>query len=52
MIYFPDALIDQWIIDDVNQGDLTTRILGIGGKPGRISFTLPRPGMVSGIEPA
>jgi molybdenum transport protein len=52
MIYFPDALIDQWIIDDVNQGDLTTRILGIGEKPGTISFFLPNPGRVSGIEPA
>jgi molybdenum transport protein len=52
MIYFPDALIDQWIIDDVNQGDLTTRILSIGGKPGTISFLLPNQGRVSGIEPA
>jgi molybdenum transport protein len=44
MIYFPDALIDQWIIDDVNQGELTTRILGIGEKLGRISFRLSRQG--------
>ncbi|MDR0525465.1 MAG: ModD protein [Spirochaetaceae bacterium] len=52
MIYFPHPLIEQWIMDDVNQGDLTTRILGIGDKPGIIEFRLCAPGRVSGIEPA
>jgi molybdenum transport protein len=52
MIYYPDSLIDQWILDDVNQGDLTTRILGFGEKHGSITFSLRSPGRVSGIEAA
>jgi molybdenum transport protein len=49
MIYYPDALIDQWIMDDVNQGDLTTRILGIGDIHGEIRFSLKKAGRVSGV---
>ncbi|MDR1148274.1 MAG: ModD protein [Spirochaetaceae bacterium] len=52
MIYYPDALIDQWIMDDVNQGDLTTRILGIGNRRGKITFSLKQPGRVSGVDAA
>ncbi|MHB9292436.1 putative molybdenum transport protein [Hollandina sp. SP2] len=52
MLYYPEALIDQWILDDVNQGDLTTRILGIGHKEGTITFFLKHPGRVSGVEAA
>jgi molybdenum transport protein len=52
MIYFPDSLIEQWISDDVKEGDLTTRILGIGGKNGTIEFRLAHAGRVSGIEGA
>jgi len=52
MIYYPDSLIDQWITDDVAQGDLTTRILGIGAKEGRIVFSLKKAGRASGIDAA
>jgi molybdenum transport protein len=52
MLYFPDNLINQWIMDDVNQGDLTTRILGIGGLNGTISFSLKQAGKVSGVAAA
>jgi molybdenum transport protein len=50
MLYYPDELVDQWIMDDVNQGDLTTRILGIGNIRGTISFSLKQGGRVSGTE--
>jgi molybdenum transport protein len=36
-------------MDDVNQGDLTTRILGIGRLRGEITFSLKKPGRVSGV---
>ncbi|MDR1987024.1 MAG: ModD protein [Treponema sp.] len=52
MLYYPETLMDQWILDDVNQGDLTTRVLGIGRKEGSITFFLKRPGRVSGVEAA
>ena len=52
MIYYPDALVDQWIADDVAQGDLTTRILGIGAREGRIVFSLKKAGRSSGIDAA
>jgi nicotinate-nucleotide pyrophosphorylase len=50
MIYYSDDLIEQWILDDVNQGDLTTRILGFGEKAGTITFSLKNAGRVSGIS--
>jgi molybdenum transport protein len=49
MIYYPDDLIDSWIMDDISQGDLTTRALGIGGVPGTIRFSLKNGGRVSGV---
>jgi molybdenum transport protein len=52
MLYYPDELADQWIMDDVNQGDLTTRILGIGHVRGTMSFSLKLGGRVSGVEAA
>jgi molybdenum transport protein len=52
MIYYPDSLIDQWITDDVAQGDLTTRILGLGDARGRIVFSLKKAGRTSGIDAA
>jgi len=52
MIYYPDALVDEWIADDVAQGDLTTRILGIGSRQGRIVFSLKKAGRTSGIDAA
>jgi molybdenum transport protein len=39
-------------MDDVNQGDLTTRILGIGNTRGEIVFSLKQTGRVSGVDAA
>ncbi|MEB3827193.1 ModD protein [Phormidium sp. CCY1219] len=38
MVFIPEATIDQLIQDDVPYFDLTTQGLGIGDRPGRISF--------------
>jgi molybdenum transport protein len=40
MLYqLPDSEIDRFIEEDVPYGDLTTSLLGIGGKQGTITFT-------------
>jgi len=52
VIYYPDDLIDNWIMDDISQGDLTTRALGIGGIEGTIHFSLKNGGRVSGVNAA
>lgn len=39
MIPIPAALIDHLVAEDAEYGDLTTRALGIFGRPGRITFT-------------
>lgn len=33
-----DAVLDAWLAEDAPYGDLTTRMLGIGGLPGRVRF--------------
>ena len=35
----PDSDIERFIDEDVPYGDLTTRLIGIGDRPGRINFT-------------
>ncbi|MDD2270678.1 MAG: ModD protein [Desulfuromonadaceae bacterium] len=35
----PDSVIERFIDEDVPYGDLTTHLLGIGGRPGRIVFS-------------
>lgn len=35
----PDSEIERWIDEDLPYGDLTTHLLGIGDRPGRIVFT-------------
>jgi molybdenum transport protein len=52
LLYYPDSLVDGWIMDDVGQGDLTTRVLGIGGRSGSIRFLLKDGGRVSGVDAA
>jgi molybdenum transport protein len=44
--------IDRLIDDDVGCGDLTSRLLGIAGKPGRMTFSSRDDLIVSGIEEA
>lgn len=34
MIYLPDSLIDQLLLDDLQYGDLTTRSLGLHTQQG------------------
>lgn len=51
MLYYPDSLLEQFLLDDINQGDLTTRLLNIGSQTGVLLFSLKNPGRVSGVEP-
>ncbi len=52
MIYFPQALTDAWLMEDIQGGDLTTRALEIGSQPGIMEFRHRQGGCVSGISPA
>jgi molybdenum transport protein len=47
-----EAEIDALITEDVPYGDLTTRVLGIGAAPGRITFAARQPMVVCGVEEA
>ncbi|MGO2304102.1 MAG: ModD protein [Providencia sp.] len=49
MIYLPDSLIDQLLLDDIQYGDLTTRSLGLHSQQGTMTFTSKEGGCVSGI---
>ncbi|GGF85481.1 ModD protein [Azorhizobium oxalatiphilum] len=44
--------IESLLAEDVPHGDLTTHLLGIGDRPGRMRFQMRRPGVVCGIEVA
>ena len=52
MIPIADAEIDRLIAEDVGFGDLTTRVLGISGRPGRISFAARDPMVACATEEA
>lgn len=52
MIYFPASLTDAWLMEDIHGGDLTTRALGIGSRPGVMTFRHRQGGCISGIAPA
>ena len=52
MFFFSDAQVDQWLLDDVGLGDLTTRGLGIGSFPGRMIFMFRRDARASGLAAA
>jgi molybdenum transport protein len=47
-----DAEIDRLLAEDVPCGDLTTQALGIGLRPGRITFAAREPMVVSATEEA
>lgn len=51
MLYYPDTLLEQLLLDDINQGDLTTRLLDIGAQTGAMLFSLKKPCRISGVEP-
>lgn len=44
--------VDRLLAEDVPVGDLTTRALGIGGQPGRITFTARQDLVAAGVEEA
>lgn len=48
----PDAEIDALLDDDLRFGDLTMRALGIGDRPGRITFAARRDMVLCGSEVA
>jgi hypothetical protein len=52
MIPIGEAEIDRLIAEDVGFGDLTTRALGIAGRPGRISFAARDPMVACATEEA
>ena len=49
MIYIPDALIDQLLLDDIQYGDLTSRTLGLDHQQGSMTFTSKLGGCISGL---
>ncbi|WP_413736290.1 ModD protein [Sodalis sp. RH21] len=52
MFYLSDGDIDSLLLEDIRYGDLTTRALGIGDRAGIMTFSLRRPGKVSGLDAA
>jgi len=52
MIPIAETEIDRLIAEDVGYGDLTTRTLGIAGRPGRISFAARDPMVACATEEA
>ena len=49
MIYFSDAELDAFLLEDVYRGDITTRSLGIGNVPSKIVFNRKNSGRVAGV---
>lgn len=52
MLYYSESQLDQWLLDDINLGDLTTRGIGITGSHGRITYMYRQDSRASGIEVA
>lgn len=52
MVYMSDEFLDNLIKEDIPYLDLTTTVLGIGGRGGRITFTSREDTVLSGIEEA
>ena len=49
MIYYPDAFLDNLLMEDIQYGDLTSRALNISNQLGTMTFTRREAGCVSGI---
>jgi molybdenum transport protein len=47
-----DARLDALLLEDAPYGDLTTEALGIGERPGSITFTVREPLVLAGVEEA
>ncbi len=52
MLYYSENQLDQWLLDDINLGDLTTRGMGIGLEQGRITYMYRQDARASGLEVA
>ncbi|MEQ5226717.1 ModD protein [Proteus cibi] len=50
MIYYPDAFLDNLLMEDIQYGDLTSRALALQAQQGIMTFTRREAGCVSGIE--
>lgn len=50
MIPIPDSVIEKWIQEDAPSLDLTTHLLGIGGRPGALIYRARTPLVVCGTE--
>ena len=48
----PDALLAEFLADDVRLGDLTTHLLGIGSQPALMTFAAREPLVLAGAEEA
>ncbi|TWB39165.1 ModD protein [Nitrospirillum pindoramense] len=48
----PESAIERLLEEDVRYGDLTTRALGIGGRPGRMCFLARADMVLSGVDEA
>ncbi len=49
MIYLSDQELDALLLEDIRYGDVTTRALGIGRRPGVMTFRRRQLGKVSGL---
>ena len=52
MIYFSDKELDDFLLEDIYRGDLTTHALGLEKVPAKIEFKRKNAGMVAGISVA
>ncbi|MEI8671573.1 ModD protein [Vibrio sp. SA48] len=52
MIFFSDAELDAFLLEDVYRGDLTTRMMGIGHVPAKMTFRRKNAGRIAGITVA
>ena len=52
MIYFSDKELDDFLLEDIYRGDLTTHALGIESVPAKILFKRKNAGIVAGISVA
>lgn len=52
MIFFSDAELDAFLLEDVYRGDLTTRVMGIGRVPAKMTFKRKTAGRVAGVAVA
>ena len=52
MIYFSDAELDTLLLEDIYRGDLTSRTLGLGKKPGKMLYKRKKAGRIAGMDVA